>query len=310
MHHAFKVTLRSSAAALALFAAAGAVSADVTITSALVDAYASSLSGRQGSVESGTDDPLPTGQNAGMTILHAFSGSGPVAPGQISSTPGTAGEVRAHGYAIESIYPASLHPSGYVIDLWLNAFNSFDHFDGGSYSGSAQGSFSIGIDVTTPTPYTLTGECNFDDENFLGYAQITGGGGMLYFAPGPAGGPPGRQSVNITGTLGVGSHTFQGDVTVGETNPTSVPFSERGTQRLHLVLGSVVPPCQGDVGKQGGLPGPDGLRDNNDFVVFIDFFFTQNPIADFGKQGGLPGSDDLYDNNDFVVFIAAFFAAC
>jgi len=65
-----------------------------------------------------------------------------------------------------------------------------------------------------------------------------------------------------------------------------------------------------DVGSQGGIQGPDGQLDNNDFVVFIDYFFTHNPSADVGSQGGIPGSDNQWDNNDFVVFIDLFFAGC
>ncbi|MDP1663106.1 MAG: M36 family metallopeptidase, partial [Phycisphaerales bacterium] len=70
-------------------------------------------------------------------------------------------------------------------------------------------------------------------------------------------------------------------------------------------------PCGvADLGQQGGLPGHDGVLDNNDFVAFIDAFFAQSPTADLGIQGGLGGSDGLFDNNDFVVFIDRFFAGC
>jgi lysophospholipase L1-like esterase len=68
--------------------------------------------------------------------------------------------------------------------------------------------------------------------------------------------------------------------------------------------------CQADIGVQGGLPGHDGLLDNNDFVVFIDSFFSARPVADMGRQGGLLPSDGRFDNNDFVVFIDAFFTGC
>ncbi|HYC99953.1 MAG TPA: GC-type dockerin domain-anchored protein [Phycisphaerales bacterium] len=70
------------------------------------------------------------------------------------------------------------------------------------------------------------------------------------------------------------------------------------------------PPCPADLGSQGGNPGGDGLLDNNDFVVFIDYFFGQDARADVGVQGGLPGADGAFDNNDFVVFIDRFFASC
>ena len=65
-----------------------------------------------------------------------------------------------------------------------------------------------------------------------------------------------------------------------------------------------------DVGGPGGLPGRDGLYDNNDFIAFINFFFEADPAADMGRAGGLFGPDGVFDNNDFVSFIAEFFAAC
>ena len=65
-----------------------------------------------------------------------------------------------------------------------------------------------------------------------------------------------------------------------------------------------------DVGVQGGLPGGDGVYDNNDFIVFINRFFSRRVEADLGSQGGELGSDGLHDNNDFIVFIDLFFAGC
>lgn len=63
-----------------------------------------------------------------------------------------------------------------------------------------------------------------------------------------------------------------------------------------------------DIGSQGGTVGPDGLLDNNDFVVFIDLFFRQSPLADAGSQGGIAGADGAWDNNDFIVMIDWFFS--
>jgi hypothetical protein len=68
--------------------------------------------------------------------------------------------------------------------------------------------------------------------------------------------------------------------------------------------------CPPDLGVQGGAPGSDASLDNNDFIVFIDYFFAHDPRADFGVQGGVPGHDGLFDNNDFIVFIDQFFAGC
>ncbi|MFT3685259.1 MAG: GC-type dockerin domain-anchored protein [Phycisphaerales bacterium] len=65
-----------------------------------------------------------------------------------------------------------------------------------------------------------------------------------------------------------------------------------------------------DVGRQGGIAGEDGLYNNNDFIVFIGYFFEGNPRADMGRQGGVLGSDGYFDNNDFVAFINQFFAGC
>lgn len=73
---------------------------------------------------------------------------------------------------------------------------------------------------------------------------------------------------------------------------------------------AIVPPCPADIGTTGGVPGADGLLDNNDFVVFIDDFFNQNPVADVGVTGGVPGQDSTFDNNDFVVYIDLFFQGC
>ena len=63
-----------------------------------------------------------------------------------------------------------------------------------------------------------------------------------------------------------------------------------------------------DIGATGGVPGSDGLLDNNDFVVFIDMFFNHQPDADVGSTGGVRGPDGVWDNNDFVVFIDLFFS--
>ena len=65
-----------------------------------------------------------------------------------------------------------------------------------------------------------------------------------------------------------------------------------------------------DLGGIGGEPGFDGALDNNDFVVFIDMFFAQSPLADMGSVGGIPGADNAWNNNDFVVFVDRFFAGC
>ncbi|MBY0308174.1 MAG: matrixin family metalloprotease [Phycisphaerales bacterium] len=68
--------------------------------------------------------------------------------------------------------------------------------------------------------------------------------------------------------------------------------------------------CRVDLGAQGGVPGADGALDNNDFIVFVNDYFSGNPRADFGGTGGLPTPDGVLDSNDFIAYIGAFFAGC
>ncbi|HYD01384.1 MAG TPA: GC-type dockerin domain-anchored protein [Phycisphaerales bacterium] len=76
-------------------------------------------------------------------------------------------------------------------------------------------------------------------------------------------------------------------------------------------LSLVVTLCIPDIGAAGGVFAADGNLDNNDFVVFIDRFFAQDPVtADIGVTGGLFGRDGRFDNNDFIVFIDRFFEGC
>ncbi|MFT3686097.1 MAG: GC-type dockerin domain-anchored protein [Phycisphaerales bacterium] len=70
------------------------------------------------------------------------------------------------------------------------------------------------------------------------------------------------------------------------------------------------PACTADLGAAGGLPGHDGVLNNNDFIAFISLFFNHDPQADLGTAGGLPGQDGAFDNNDFIAFISHFFAGC
>ncbi|MBY0308808.1 MAG: hypothetical protein K2Q09_08710, partial [Phycisphaerales bacterium] len=65
-----------------------------------------------------------------------------------------------------------------------------------------------------------------------------------------------------------------------------------------------------DIGGAGADANGDGALNNNDFIVFIDRFFNQDPLVDFGRAGGQQGSDGVFDNNDFIAFIDLFFAGC
>jgi len=77
------------------------------------------------------------------------------------------------------------------------------------------------------------------------------------------------------------------------------------------VVGYIAAPCgPADIASAGGTPGADSRLDNNDVVLFIDWFFNADPRADYGGTGGQPGADGAFDNNDFVVFVDRFFDGC
>ncbi|MDP1661946.1 MAG: GC-type dockerin domain-anchored protein [Phycisphaerales bacterium] len=52
------------------------------------------------------------------------------------------------------------------------------------------------------------------------------------------------------------------------------------------------------------------MLNNNDFIVFINYFFAHDERADVGGTGGVPQADGVWDNNDFIVYIDAFFGGC
>ncbi len=96
-------------------------------------------------------------------------------------------------------------------------------------------------------------------------------------------------------------------VSFAEDNDGELYFVEIGAGRVRRIVPQGAQPPLADLGAQGGVPGADGQLDNNDFIVFIEYFFTNDPRADIGKQGGVYGVDQYLDNNDFIVFIDAFF---
>jgi hypothetical protein len=93
----------------------------------------------------------------------------------------------------------------------------------------------------------------------------------------------------------------------------TAPADALGFQGNSLAANNIKVPevCTADVGSTGGVAGPDGTLDNNDFIAFIDAFFNGDMlIADLGKTGGVAGTDNALNNNDFIVYIDAFFAGC
>ncbi|MFT3684862.1 MAG: GC-type dockerin domain-anchored protein [Phycisphaerales bacterium] len=91
------------------------------------------------------------------------------------------------------------------------------------------------------------------------------------------------------------------------------PADATGEQGSSIAVSGVPVPgsCAADTGSTGGLAGPDGQLDNNDFIAFIGAFFANDRFrADLGSAGGVAGADNRLDNNDFIAFIAAFFDGC
>jgi hypothetical protein len=91
------------------------------------------------------------------------------------------------------------------------------------------------------------------------------------------------------------------------------PADATGEQGASVAITGMTLPasCTADVGSTGGITGPDGVLDNNDFIAFIDAFFNADRFrADVGGQGGAATPDNTLDNNDFVVFIDSFFTGC
>jgi len=143
----------------------------------------------------------------------------------------------------------------------------------------------------------------------FGHLRILGtlnAGGLLAVTY-PNGLVPGcRIAVPIITTQGAGTISGQFATRTGPPKPSpfAIYFSVTPTGAIFSSTNLA------DVGSAGAVPQPDGVLDNNDFIVFIDLFFSLNPIADRGSTGGVPGADGAWDNNDFIVYIDQFFAGC
>ncbi|HZW05916.1 MAG TPA: GC-type dockerin domain-anchored protein [Phycisphaerales bacterium] len=154
-----------------------------------------------------------------------------------------------------------------------------------------------------------------DDDGSERYSQLSFG----EVGPRPAFGNSvvrnGRDGSLVPGTYYVAVTPYvtgTGTAALGTTDFNVVNATDSGSDniRINLRYGKAAACGLADVGSQGGIPGPDSVLDNNDFIVFIDQFFAQTVGADRGSTGGVPGGDGQYDNNDFVVFIDQFFAGC
>jgi hypothetical protein len=75
------------------------------------------------------------------------------------------------------------------------------------------------------------------------------------------------------------------------------------------MLGPTTPPSpcgRADMGGPGASFGPDGMLDQNDFVMFLQAWFANEPLADLGGPMSR-GEDGFFDGSDIVLFVEEFF---
>ncbi|HZW08228.1 MAG TPA: GC-type dockerin domain-anchored protein [Phycisphaerales bacterium] len=116
--------------------------------------------------------------------------------------------------------------------------------------------------------------------------------------------PAGTTFDVITG----GTHTGEFDTVLSSGLAQPKRFGARYDNPTRVRVTVLCGPA--DIAGQGADGNGDGILDNNDFIVFIDRFFANDPRADYGSTGGILGPDGQWNNNDFVVFIDLFFAGC
>jgi hypothetical protein len=173
------------------------------------------------------------------------------------------------------------------------------------------------VDVTLPLTLSLP--------TFAAHPQATSGRKFVFIQPNEfnqlgdlefvANIAPGASSVvvpantlrpDVSYTLSILFQNVRNDFSQPATSK-EVQFESRTQIPLSTVRANR---CPADFGAAGGAAVADGILDNNDFIVFIQFFFEANPMADIGAQGGESARDGAFDNNDFIVFIQRFFAGC
>jgi hypothetical protein len=214
------------------------------------------------------------------------------APGIPTGTPGTI----VFAVSITVTLTATTGSSAAEWDLAGDIGGGFTDMShtGTMYSPSLHNPQYVGDGVGT---YTAVGSFQYGMPAPLGVI-LHGGASASYDFDGPG---------NCSFTRIVASWDGMTDATANGSPVTGwTVSSQSGTNWA----GAINPPCAADLGAQGGAAGHDSVLDNNDFVVFIDYFFNHNASADVGSQGGVSGQDGMWDNNDFVVFIDAFFHGC
>jgi hypothetical protein len=168
-------------------------------------------------------------------------------------------------------------------------------------AGSAVDLHPSGVGITSSTAYAIHGGVQVGNTTINGFTRASIWTGTAASREDPLPSLP----VGTTQTEARGVYTTPTTITV-------VGMISRPGGSWNAVVWTKPNTAAGcgpaDIGSAGGVAGPDGALNNNDFVVFIDWFFNHDTRADVGVTGGIAGHDNAWDNNDFVVFIDQFFS--
>jgi hypothetical protein len=180
-----------------------------------------------------------------------------------------------------------------------------------SAQGGANSNMTIEFDLPPGATLTLAGTAEQvgGPSSPLATAHITIDGPDIAYSSPDSTFPNLNHTLTLSHSqvLAGGRYTFA-LVAVGGSGSTAGNFTMTTGSAVGQV--TIAPPCRADIGGAGGIPGVDLQLDNNDFIVFVSWFFQQDVRADFGTIGGNAGADGDFDNNDFIAFIDAFFNGC
>lgn len=214
-----------------ILAANAAASASVMVTSGVVDATATALTGRKGS-SSGTlvHDPPGISGLSGTVTQTASITAGPVLPvdDDHPSLPGTRGVVTGEGVAGLRFTPG---PGTLAIDGSASASNGFTDMDGGTYLGAAASGFKVEFTLTQATPWTLVGTAAFSPQDVTGLLRLIGPLDSIYVTRANNG------PVSLSGVFAPGAYLFEAGTGVYKVpNPPTGGFSENSSVQATLTL--------------------------------------------------------------------------
>ncbi|HYD00450.1 MAG TPA: GC-type dockerin domain-anchored protein [Phycisphaerales bacterium] len=207
----------------------------------------------------------------------------------------TLGAATGNGPGVAETAASTLVPGG--VPFFVRVYNS----------STASQSQMYRLTVTTGNTWTFTAsDGTFTDGVHLAWTAIPNAAYTLFRSESNI-----RETAMALGSV-PGTSFIDGTVNPGTVYYYWLRVAQNGNAPMDIAgaeAGSASP-CRADLGKQGGLAGFDNELDNNDFVVFINYFFNADQRADFASTGGVAPGDGALNNNDFIGFIDAFFAGC